>query len=114
MLAKCPTNLKFLSSLMKLQQMNGGQCLKPALFLCTGELCVRFAGHSKWQNIRHTKAAKDRMKAIVFSRIIRDIERAAASKLQRFYLGDQNSGTLKCSIPLCRRFSRSETEFRFS
>lgn len=32
-------------------------------------LVARNAGHSKWQNIRHTKALKDLEKSALFSRI---------------------------------------------
>jgi len=35
-----------------------------------------FAGHSKWQNIRHKKAANDKKRAKVFTKIIREIEHA--------------------------------------
>ena len=82
MLAKCPTKLKFLSSITKLQQMKDSQCLKPALHLCVGEFGARFAGHSKWQNIRHTKTAKDKAKGALFNKLIKEIERAASSKSQ--------------------------------
>jgi translational activator of cytochrome c oxidase 1 len=39
----------------------------------------RFAGHSKWQNIRHTKAAKDLQKSQIFNRLIQRI-RVAVQK----------------------------------
>lgn len=38
----------------------------------------RFAGHSKWQNIRHIKAAKDAEKSNMFSKLSRQIKVAVA------------------------------------
>lgn len=40
----------------------------------TGSSC--FAGHSKWANIRHIKAAKDGQKAVEFARYSRQIRLA--------------------------------------
>lgn len=36
---------------------------------CVQLVCKRFAGHSKWQNIRHTKAAKDLAKGQIFVKL---------------------------------------------
>jgi len=38
--------------------------------------CVRFAGHSKWQNIRHTKASKDAERSRVIGRAIKNLRRS--------------------------------------
>lgn len=38
---------------------------------------ARFAGHSKWHNIRHRKAAQDAKKSKLFSKISREIVAAA-------------------------------------
>jgi hypothetical protein len=40
---------------------------------------VRFAGHSKWQNIRHTKAANDAKKARTFAKFSLSIMKAVVS-----------------------------------
>lgn len=37
----------------------------------------RYAGHSKWQNIRHIKAAKDAQKNDAFTRLSRQLKLAA-------------------------------------
>lgn len=41
----------------------------------------RFAGHSKWQNIRHTKAAKDDERAHNIARKLQDIRVVLAGEI---------------------------------
>lgn len=38
---------------------------------------VRYAGHSKWQNIRHTKASKDNIKSKLYNKISMSLTKAA-------------------------------------
>lgn len=40
----------------------------------------RFAGHSKWQNIRHIKSAKDTQKSDAFGRMSRQMKLAAQGR----------------------------------
>lgn len=47
------------------------------LHLETVSTSKRFAGHSKWQNIKHIKGAKDAQKSEVFTRLSRQIKLAA-------------------------------------
>jgi hypothetical protein len=50
---------------------------------CHGNWCyqpVRFAGHSHWHNIRHTKMANEKIKAKVNSKIIQKIQLALRGK----------------------------------
>lgn len=44
------------------------RCSQMALIQC------RFAGHSKWQNIRHTKAAKDSQKSKIYNKLVLKIK----------------------------------------
>lgn len=46
---------------------------------------VRNAGHSKWQNIKHTKAAKDAAKSMIFLRLSRQIRLAIAGNYYYFF-----------------------------
>ncbi|XP_075211732.1 translational activator of cytochrome c oxidase 1 [Lycorma delicatula] len=41
---------------------------------CVQTVCKRYAGHSKWQNIRHTKAAKDGEKSRLYIKIGQQIK----------------------------------------
>ncbi|XP_065167259.1 translational activator of cytochrome c oxidase 1 [Atheta coriaria] len=38
-------------------------------FDCAQHLCKRYAGHSKWANIRHTKGAKDAQRGALFTKL---------------------------------------------
>lgn len=40
----------------------------------------RYAGHSKWQNIKHTKAAKDKQKHQVTETVLRNVRNAVRGK----------------------------------
>lgn len=46
------------------------------LTCCAGLEARRYAGHSKWQNIKHIKAAKDAQKSFITRRICQDIQNA--------------------------------------
>ena len=50
----------------------------------------RFKGHSKWQNIRHTKADKDREKSLLFSQIVRQMKLAVLGNKNYKYTIQQN------------------------
>ncbi|CAD7094082.1 unnamed protein product [Hermetia illucens] len=61
------------------RSLRGAYCFLPVLcqqssYIHTTESCA--AGHSKWANIRHIKAAKDGQRAILFSRLVRQIRMA--------------------------------------
>lgn len=49
------------------------------------EISKRFAGHSKWQNIKHTKAENDSARAILFLRL-RNMIREAVSGIYYIFL----------------------------
>lgn len=74
MITSCAPNLVL--PLLRIQSPIALKYVKPALFPRTGELIVRHAGHSKWQNIKHTKAANDRRKCQQFQGILALINRA--------------------------------------
>ena len=56
----------------------------PSVFLSPSVTCqhvfVRHAGHSKWQNIKHTKGAKDAERSLIFSRISLQIRNSLKGK----------------------------------
>lgn len=60
-------------------QSNQELILNLSKLLCPLVLNVdsRNAGHSKWQNIRHTKSAKDSEKSKLYNRLAMGITRAA-------------------------------------
>ena len=63
-------SLKYLSlteSSVKSSKLISSQLLFP--LRVHGSYQVRYAGHSKWQNIKHTKTAKDAQKSQLFARI---------------------------------------------
>lgn len=49
------------------------------------EISKRFAGHSKWQNIRHTKAENDSARATLFLRL-RNMIREAVLGIHYIFL----------------------------
>lgn len=54
--------------------------LQNSLFRCN-IIFKRFAGHSKWANIRHVKGAKDAEKSNTFARLSRQMRVAASGKI---------------------------------
>lgn len=44
------------------------------------DIIKRFAGHSKWANIKHIKAQKDSQRALMFTKISRQIKIAVLGK----------------------------------
>lgn len=46
--------------------------------------CKRFAGHSKWANIRHTKMQKDGEKSAALQMYIKKMKIAVAGKYLKF------------------------------
>ena len=48
----------------------------------------RYAGHSKWNNIRHIKGAKDQQKSLTAMRMARDIRQAVKGNI--FYLNSDS------------------------
>lgn len=65
---------------------------KSVFYLC--DRCVvvnqpikRYAGHSKWQNIRHVKGQKDAERATMFTRLGRMMKAAVTGNFKRsFYV----------------------------
>lgn len=51
----------------------------------------RNAGHSKWQNIRHTKALKDGQRAAMYSRFGHRIKMCIQGRANYFYLAYLNN-----------------------
>lgn len=45
----------------------------------------RHAGHSKWANIKHTKAVKDRERAVMFAKLVRQMNVAIIGKYSSEY-----------------------------
>ncbi|XP_022203134.1 translational activator of cytochrome c oxidase 1 [Nilaparvata lugens] len=54
------------------------KCLRLTIGLSLQHTAKRFAGHSKWQNIRHTKAANDIARSQMYSRLGQRIKIAIA------------------------------------
>ena len=52
------------------------RCLLPSV--CSMAMQQRFAGHAKWQNIAHTKAANDKKRGALINKFCMRIRRAAA------------------------------------
>lgn len=52
------------------------------LHLETASGSKRFAGHSKWQNIRHIKGAKDAQKSDMFTKFSRQLKLAAQGRVR--------------------------------
>lgn len=44
------------------------------------QITKRYAGHSKWQNIRHIKGEKDAQRAQLFARLARQMKGAVVGK----------------------------------
>lgn len=84
MLMKCVVNAFSASSFKPCRiagSWNWGN-VKPLLFLDAVKVGVRHAGHSKWQNIKHTKTAKDLQKNQLYNRHIEEIKLAIRGKRQ--------------------------------
>ena len=63
---------------------------------------ITMAGHSKWANIKHRKAAADAKKGKVFTRLIKEITVAA-----RLGGGDPGHATRACASRSTRRARRT-------
>lgn len=49
--------------------------------ITSNHLLKRYAGHSKWQNIKHTKGEKDAQRADTFTKLGRYMKVAVAGEL---------------------------------
>lgn len=58
--------------------------VKNSLFFLNTKIGVRYAGHSKWQNIKHTKAAKDLQKNQLYNRHLGEIKIAVRGNAMKW------------------------------
>lgn len=75
---RCTSKFITISTLLKWCNFAAIEYAKPALVHYPIQLIVRHAGHSHWQNIKHTKEANDRRKCQQFQFFIKLIHKALA------------------------------------
>lgn len=76
MFIKCITNSVSSFALKYCRTATTSHQARASFFLLNEKLGVRYAGHSKWQNIKHTKLAKDQQKSQLYNKHLDEIRLA--------------------------------------